>query len=516
MTERRAASPKADPYRVLFDSNPNPLWVFETDTYRIVAGNDAALRQYGYSRKEFLALSAEDLRPASERAAFRAKIQKLRRDDTHGVFQAGIWKHARKDGTVFPVEVTGCLIDFEGREAALAMTPDVTRRLAAEEAALERERQGQVAQKMEAVGRLAGGVAHECNNVLTGIMGLATLIEQTPSAPAATQADAAAILAACKRAAGLVLRLLTFSQRSEPRKEPLDLNEVVARNRAMAAVVLGDAVRLEVALAPERLSVRADGGHLDQVLLNLCLNAKDAIAGAGRVRVATSLVSLAEPLVLRQGTLPLGRYAVLSIQDSGHGIPQEHRDRVFDPFFTTRPPGRGTGLGLSVAYAVARDHGGVIDFESEPGRGATFRLYLPCEDCGAALPSPAGRAPSAARGVVLVADDETIVRESIGRLLAPAGFEVLLAADGEEAVKLFSERAVEVRLVVLDIVMPKADGLEAYGRMRELKPGLPVLFMSGYATARARDAIRSHAAAFLPKPFLPKELVERIEQALSR
>ena len=512
-----AKSPSGDAYRLLFDRNPNPLYVFDVAELPFLAINDAALQQYGYGREELLGLSAVALRPPEERARFLARVAELKRSGDAGVTKIGIWTHMRKDGSTLSVRITSSRIEFEGRDSFLVMAEDMTQQLAAERALRAKDQQLLVAQKMEAVGRLAGGVAHEFNNILTGIMGLASLILQQLRADDPAAADAGSIINASKRAAGLVLRLLTFSRQREADKRRMDLSEAVARNRSMAAAVLGEKIRLDVDLSAEALDVDADGDQLDQVLLNLCLNARDAISGEGRVRVATRLAQLAQPLVTPQGSLPPGRYAALIVEDSGHGISEDHRQKIFEPFFTTRGPGQGTGLGLSMAYSIAHDHMGLLAFESEVGRGSTFTLYVPVAGApaqyarAAAEPKPA--APGS-RGRVLVADDEPLVRDAVSRVLAPHGFTLLVAKDGEEAVKLFEGASGEVRLAILDVVMPKLDGLEAYERMRRLRADVPVLFMSGYATARARDVIKRHGAAFLPKPFLPRDLLARIDHVL--
>ncbi|MBI5203005.1 MAG: PAS domain S-box protein, partial [Elusimicrobia bacterium] len=235
-------TPSGDAYRLLFDRNPNPLYVFAVSDLKFLAVNEASLEQYGYSKDEFLALSATDLRPPEERERFLARVGELKKTKDKGVTHNGVWTQMRKDGTTLPVRVTSSRIEFEGRDAFLVMAEDMTQPLAAERALREKDRHLLVAQKMDAVGRLAGGVAHEFNNILTGIMGLAALIQQQlrPDDPAA--ADAGSIVNASKRAAGLVLRLLTFSRQRDADKKRIDFNEVVARNRSMAAAVLGEKV----------------------------------------------------------------------------------------------------------------------------------------------------------------------------------------------------------------------------------------------------------------------------------
>lgn len=504
-------------YRALFELNPNPLFVFDLASLRILAVNEASVRQYGYARDEFLGITAADLRPVEERPRFIAKMKEIM-ENPPGVSHFGVWKHMRKDGTSFQVKITAAIVENQGRRYALTTAPDISGELAAEATRREQERQMLVGQKMEAISRLAGGVAHEFNNLLTGIMGLATLIEERAGLGSGVGSDASAIIAASKRAAGLVLRLLTFSRQKEPDKRLLDLNDILERNRQAAAALLGERVQLSIRPCADRLPVKVDAEQLDQVFVNLCLNARDALAHEGRVTLSTALVKLSEPLSLAQGALLAGRYAVFAVEDSGHGVSPEDRQRIFEPFFTTRGPGRGSGLGLSVAYAIAKEHDGIIDFESAPGRGSTFRLYLPLAASGApaaAEPPAPPRAAQPARGRVMVADDEGIVREAIARVLGPAGYRVVTAANGEEAARLFAE-ADGFDLILLDVVMPKLDGLQAYERMKASgKPLPPVLFMSGYATARARDLIRGHGAQFLPKPFVPKDLIARVEKAIT-
>lgn len=515
----RRPKKRDDAYRLLFELNPQPLYLFDLASLRFLAVNEAALKQYGYGRREFLSLTSAELRPKEERERFLARMREVASEPLRGPTNRGVWIHARKDGSTFHAEITASILELDGRLVALSMAQDITAKLAAERSLREKDRQLLAAQKMEAVGRLAGGVAHEFNNILTGIIGLATLIQQQLRSDDPAAADASGIVSASKRAAGLVQRLLAFSRQGERERRRVDLNETLTRNRAMALSVLGERVLLELKPCPRPLVVSADSDQLDLVLLNLCLNARDAIKDAGRVRVATRGVELREPLALSHGTLPKGSYAVLRVEDNGHGIAAEHEDHVFEPFFTTRRLGRGTGLGLSIAYGIARDHEGLLAFESRRGSGTAFELFLPLAPAGVedsepeAAPAPKP-APPGSRGVVLVADDEAIVRDAVARILEPHGFRLLLAADGEEAVRLFESEPGSVTLVLLDVVMPKLDGIQAFERIRKLRPEVPTLFMSGYATARARDVIRTHGAAFLPKPFAPGDLLARIDRVL--
>lgn len=370
------------------------------------------------------------------------------------------------------------------------------------------------AQKMEAVGRLAGGVAHEFNNLLTGIMGLASVIQQQLPADQPARADADGVLAACRRGAALVGRLLAFSRVSDARKEPASLNEAVESARRMLETALGGGMRLETSLASGLPGIMAAPSQVEQILLNLCLNARDAADGRGRVAIATYARREERESPLSHGRLKTGLYAVLSVADTGPGVPESVLPKLFEPFFTTKKA--GNGLGLSIVYGIVTEHGGVIDVRpGAGGRGAEFRVFFPAAEAEA--PPPAPPAPRAGAGggeTLLLADDEEVVRETLARALRAAGYRVLTAADGEEACRVFEERGAELDAAVLDFVMPGLSGGDAYLRMAERRPGLKVLFMSGRVTAEAEGLIRGRQLPLIAKPFEPERLMARLRDVL--
>jgi signal transduction histidine kinase/CheY-like chemotaxis protein len=369
------------------------------------------------------------------------------------------------------------------------------------------------AQKMEAVGRLAGGVAHEFNNLLTGIMGLASLIAQQlpPEQPA--RADVEAVLTACRRGAGLVGRLLAFSRSADSRKELADLNDAVEDSRRMLEMALGAGVRLEAALPPGLPVVMSASSHVEQILLNLCLNARDAMGGAGRVSIATYAHRVESEQPLSHGRLKPGLYVALSVADTGPGIPEDLKPKLFEPFFTTKKA--GNGLGLSIVHGIMADHGGSIDVRPGPdGRGAAFHLFFPASEARKAPPAAAAPAAPGGAETVLLADDEEFVRESLARALRAKGYRVLTAADGEEACRVFEEQGGRVDAVLLDFVMPKLGGDEAYLRLEKRRPGLKVLFMSGRVTGEAERLIRSRRLPLIAKPFEPEQLMARLRDVL--
>jgi PAS domain S-box-containing protein len=406
------------------------------------------------------------------------------------------------DIRVFPID-TG-----DGRgPSALTLLRDVTHEVELE----ERARQSQ---KMEAVGQLAGGIAHDFNNLLTVILGHAEELRAALPAGAAVLDEVGAILDAAERSATLTQQLLAFARRQALDVGVLEPNRVVRGMRDMLRRLLPECIDLEVELAPDTPPILADRGQLEQVILNLALNARDAIEGAGRIRVTTSAGPLAEGL--RGPGAADRRHAILRVDDDGGGMDEAVQGRIFEPFFTTKPLGRGTGLGLSTVHGIVYQSGGAIDVESKPGQGTVVSVYLPAVE-GAEAAAEAAREPARVAepvyGSVLLVEDEESVRRLGRRALEAAGFRVHEADGGEEALRLVRREPID--LVISDIVMPGMSGLELAEHIARLRPGVPVLFVSGYAeehpeSPRAPAGVRE----LLGKPFRPQQLVERVRQLL--
>ena len=378
------------------------------------------------------------------------------------------------------------------------------------------------AQRMDAVGKLAGGVAHEVNNQMTVVLGAASYLLRRGDLPPWAREDLDHIREAASRSATVTGQLLAFGRRQMLRPEPLDLNEVVREMETILARTVGAAVQIEIALAGEHAGVLADRGQVIQSLLNLAFNARDAMPDGGVLRIETG------PADLRAGNgadngaeAQPGPYVFLRVSDTGVGMDPTTLRRAFEPFFTTKPVGHGTGLGLSTVYGIVRQSGGYISAESAPGAGAVFTIYLPRAE--APLPTASVATPAAtvtprrtSRGIALVVEDEEPVRQMVARAMAEEGYEVIEAANGAEALELFEQRGLDgnLRLVITDLAMPIMGGRELARQLAERQPRpAPLLFISGYTDDEVvRRGLLDPGQHFLPKPFSPDTLAERVRR----
>jgi PAS domain S-box-containing protein len=400
------------------------------------------------------------------------------------------------------------LRDAEGRiVGGINMLVDITERKRAEAALRASDEHLRDVQRIESVGRLAGGVAHEVNNQMTVALGCADYLLRRHDLPPAALSDVRHIREAAERSAAITQQLLAFGRRQLLRPQVVDLNDLVTRLSPVLRRTLGPDVAVELRLAPSACSVVADGRQLQQVMINLALNARDAMPEGGTLRVETS-----------RAVLPDGvTYCLLVVSDTGCGMDRETLGRIFEPFFTTKPFGQGTGLGLSSVHGIVKQSEGDIVVESVPGRGTTFSLYFPS---GAALPaegSPAAVIESPAHSAtVLVAEDDDGVRAMIRRALCDEGHRVLEVADGQEAIHLLAQPGTAIDLLLADLAMPRVGGLELSERLAQLRPGVPTLFISGYPWSEMIErGMLKDGLPFLNKPFSPDDLALRVRQLLN-
>ncbi|MBI2362229.1 MAG: PAS domain S-box protein [Elusimicrobia bacterium] len=498
-------------YRTLADESADAVFLFDAQG-RIRDVNRTAVTLLGFTREEFLAMTVPDLETRAPRAKMLAAWAAM----APGESKTFDGLARRKGHAPFEVESRVACISEGSEKLFIGSVRDVSERRETARRLEAKEEQLRQAQRMESVGRLAGGIAHEFNNILAGIGGLAQLMKESLGPGRPESDDAQEIIDSCGRAAGLVAQLLAFSRNRAPRSAPVDPVVLFDRLAKVLRPSVDMRIALETAAAPGTPLMLADISQVEQALVNLCLNSADAIVGTGAIRVSAEAVTLEQPLEARLGTLAPGRWVRLRVADDGAGIAPEHQTRVFEPFFTTKPVGQGTGLGLSVVFGIVNHHGGLVDLRST-ARGTTVDLYFPVATGAASEAAGPAEAPGQARRTqgtetVLVAEDDKALRSVLVRSLERLGYKVISAQDGAEAVRLFKEQGPAVSLALLDIMMPHVEGYDAYEAMAPLNPKLRVLFMSGHADAGSRPV--GLGLPFIQKPFSPETLAARVREVL--
>ena len=470
--------------------------------------NPAFERVTGYAREEAVGRNPRILKSGKQEEEFYRQMWLALEK---GEVWRGYLTNKRKDGSLYEESaVISPVRDASGRVINyVAVKRDMTDER-------ELERRLRTVQRMEAVGTMAGGIAHDFNNALTGILGYGELLRMRLAGDPKSLADLDEISRAAERAATLTRQLLTFARRQVVEPVNLDLRDVVKDLGKFILKVIGATIEVKTFLAEDTPTVRADRGQIEQVVVNLCLNARDAMPQGGQLLVETGSVDLEEEYLRGHPYMRGGRHAFLMVSDTGTGMDEATRVRVFEPFFTTKAPDRGTGLGLSVVYGIVKQHDGSIHVYSEPGKGSTFKIYLPAIEASPDVRAPVKTEPvRGGRETILLAEDEESIRELAGRVLRDLGYRVLPARNGEEAVDVFRKHGGEISLAVLDVVMPRMGGKEAFEAMRRETPGLKAIFMSGYsANAIHESFVLRPDIPFLGKPFAPLALARKVREVL--
>ena len=507
ITERRRAEEalreSEQRHRALVDYTFDGFVITEGGVVR--EANRGFAQMFGYSVDEVIGKSASDFVAPESRDAVLRRVQA----GEEGAFNVvGI----RSDGRRIQVETVAKMYKHGDKPLRLTALRDVTDRRQLED-------QFRQSQKMEAVGRLAGGVAHDFNNLLTVITSYSQLLLDDLGALDPRRTDLEEIRKAAAGAATLTRQLLAFSRQQVLEPKVLDLNVVVAGAGKMLKRLIGEDIELVTDLAAELGTVKADPGQLEQVIMNLAVNARDAMPMGGKLTISTRNTDVAENEGRLHGLVPAGPYALIAVSDSGVGMDEQTQARIFEPFFTTKEQGKGTGLGLATVYGIVKQSEGFIVVDSETGCGTTFKIYLPRVDLRADADVGHTAAPASLRGVetVLVAEDAGGVRTVARQVLKRHGYVVLTAADGQSALDLAGDQDGPIHLLVTDVIMPEMSGRQLADRLREARPELKVLFVSGYTDdAIVRHGILEPGIAFLQKPFTPEALARKVREVLDR
>lgn len=506
-SERRAHAALQDTERKLraFINNAPEALIVSDASGSIVEVNRRACEMLGYSRDEFLGRAVSDI---DARRNAPAAPRWSDADFARGPLTLET-EFRKKNGESVPVAISVSLWENAEPMLFIAIARDITRKN-------QLELQLRHAQRMEALGRLAGGVAHDFNNLLTAIRGHAELLREDLNTPGASELQA--ISDAAERAAGLTRQLLAFSRQQMLQLQVLDLNGVVDEMQKLLVRLIGENITLLTTLDTTIPAIEADRTQLEQVLMNLVLNARDAMPNGGRLRIRTASAVLTEIDAERYAFVTPGNYVLLAVTDEGIGMDEETVAHIFDPFFTTKEHSKGSGLGLATAYGIVKQLGGYIWCESRPGQGTTFRVYLPPARANAAVSAPVRAARVAAEKgdeTILVVEDEAAVRSLVRRVLQKNGYRVIDASNGVEALRLVEAHAEPIHLLLTDVVMPEMGGRDLADRLGPQRPDMKVLFMSGYTDdAIVVNHVLQPGFAFLPKPFAPDALTAKVREAL--
>jgi two-component system, cell cycle sensor histidine kinase and response regulator CckA len=503
-----AAQEAGERYGMLFGSNPQPMWVFDVETLRFLEVNEAAVSHYGYTREEFLSMTIMDLLPPEDAPGLHHGLERTGGSRT----DAALTHHQRKDGTVIEMELVSHEMELDGRRARLVLATDISERTRTRAALHQSEEQLRQVQRMDAAARLAGGVAHDFNNLLTTIRGFSDLLLRDIPEEDRKRKDVLQIKKAADRGAILTRQLLSFGRPQPLEPRAVELNAVVTGMQGLIQRLIGADIRLVTELRPGLGEVRIDPAQLEQVLVNLVLNARDAMLSGGTLMIETGERQISGST--RGRSVKPGRYVVLAVSDTGSGMDNDTLTHAFEPFFTAQGSGSRAGLGLSIIYGIVKQNGGVVRVSSEPGLGTTVKVFFPRLEGD----EPAvADVPASVKGdeTILLVEDEDGVRELLWKILTDHGHTVLEARHGRDALTLAASHEAPIHLLVTDVVMPEMGAGELAEQLLATRPDLRVLYISGYTNDEiVRRGVKQSDASFIQKPFSAEELMRKVREVL--
>lgn len=497
-------------YKEIFDSISEAICILDENGVFLNV-NKYAEKMYQYPRECLIGKTQEFVSTPDKNDlnAFTNAIRKAYAGELQWYEFWGL----KKDGTVFPEEINLTQGEYVGKRVVVALARDISNRRVLEE-------QLRQSQKMESIGELAGGAAHDFNNILTVINGYAQILMKKFARDDPVYESMKRVLEAGEKGARLTNQLLSFSRKQTINPEVLDLNEVIANIQNMLTRLISESIRLEAMLGEGIGAVKVDRGQLEQVIINIVINARDAMPNGGKLTLETKNVNFDQSYIKTHFGAPTGKYVMLAISDTGIGMDKEIQEHIFEPFFTTKEKGTGTGLGLSIVYGIVKQSGGEITVYSEKGLGTSFSIYFPDVQEGIISEEKDVLSKSfdlSGTETILIVEDEDMVREMVSESLRPYGYHLIEARDGNDAMLRCKEYKKPIDIVLTDIVMPQMSGKELIVRLRELNPGVKVLFMSGYTDKTVVNyGILDLHANFIHKPFSLVELIRKIREILNK
>ena len=498
-------------YRRVFETATDGIVLFGKTDGNIIHANPAIGKILGYSEEECIGKKLEDIGVSLGRDDLPTIMQSL--NESNILHYADV-QLKTKSGHYIDTDIF--MVDRES--LTQCNIRDITEQKQERTEKQRLREQLRHSQKMEAVGTMAGGIAHDFNNILNVIIGYGTMVMDKLEDGSPLKANANEVLIAAERAANLTKRLLLFSRKQLVTVSPVDINEVILEMQKMLVRIIREDIEFKLDLADRPLTVMADSGQIEQVLMNLVTNARDAMPEGGRLTISTGIQEIDHEYVAGYGYGKPGTYALITVADTGHGMDTETRKKIFDPFYTTKAIGEGTGLGLAISYGIIKQHSGYIKAYSEPGQGTVFKISLPLsEEVSSLDKKPKGFSTKGGDETVLVAEDDADLRELAVIVLESLGYSVISAEDGEDAIAKFMENRERISLVLLDMIMPKKSGKEVSEAIRKVSPRTKIIFLTGYpmniiTTKELTDA----GFDLINKPFLPRELLLKVREVLDR